>query len=144
MSKQVKQVLSELENVKPGDLVSVDWCDASTGKASANGGAVDVPVRSWGIFLGLIDGRIKHIILAQNSFRFTDFVFDLDYTCIPLGWSVEIQVIVAGHVPLRVAMDMMRSFAKDSGQSRMNTAGLRSPKTFEHRMQRLSTHGKPC
>ena len=27
-----KQVLKLLENVKSGDLISVDWCDASVGK----------------------------------------------------------------------------------------------------------------
>jgi hypothetical protein len=33
-----KQILKLLENVKPGDLIAVDWCDASTGKSSLNGG----------------------------------------------------------------------------------------------------------
>lgn len=139
MSKQ--QILKELKNVTPGDLIAVDWCDASTGKSSMNSGVVDVPVRSWGVFLGLIEGRVKHIILAQNSFRFSDAVFDLDYTAIPVGWTVEVKVLVSGHVPKFIADGMMRSFARDSaGQSRMNTSGLRSPKIFEHRMQRLRVH----
>ena len=47
-----------------------------------NGGAVDVPAKSWGIYLGIVEGRIKHIILAQNSFCFTVYAFDLDYTAI--------------------------------------------------------------
>ena len=74
-----KEDLRLLEHVKPGDLIAVDWCDASTGKSSMNGGAIDVPVRSWGIYLGVIAGRIQHIILAQNSFCFTNSAFDLDY-----------------------------------------------------------------
>ncbi len=89
MSKQVQRLF---ENVRPGDLICVDWRDASTGKSSMNGGVVDVPVRSWGVFLGVIEGRVKHIILAQNSFRFTDSIFDLDYTAIPLGWTRKVYV----------------------------------------------------
>ena len=138
MSKQVKQVLNELENVKPGDLVAVDWCDASTGKSSMNGGVVDVPVRSWGVFLGVIEGRIKHIVLAQNSFRYTDSMFDMDYTAIPVGWTVEVKVLAAGHVNVEVARDMMRCFAKNNagGQARTNVTVARSPRMFIYRMQR--------
>ena len=165
MSRQVKQVLKELESIKPGDLVAVDWCDASTGKSSMNGGSIDVPVRSWGVFLGVIDGRVKHVILAQNSFRFTDSAFDLDYTAIPVGWTVEVKVLAAGHVKREVAEDMIQSFARSTaGQARTNTAGLRSPRTSLlrlrlhlllhhsstsnvkifgiHRMQRLSVHAR--
>jgi hypothetical protein len=138
-----KSVLKVLENVKPGDLISIDWCDASTGKSSLNGGCVDVPVKSWGIFLGVM-GRARNIILAQNSFRYTDSLFDLDYTSVPAGWAIDIIVLAAGHVSESVAGDMLKSFAQASlSQSRSNTAGLRSPRMFEHhRMQRLR-HGEP-
>lgn len=126
----------------PGDLIAVDWCDASTGRSGTNGAIVDVPVRSWGVFLGVIEGRIKHVVLAQNSFRFTDSIFDLDYTAIPIGWAVKVIVLAAGHLPREIAEDMMRSFAKSGGgQSRSSTGGLRSPRTFMHRMQRLRVHG---
>jgi hypothetical protein len=29
------------------------WTDASIGKTSTNGGVIDVPVRSWGVFVGV-------------------------------------------------------------------------------------------
>ena len=96
MSKKDDFRLSDY--VKPGDLIAVDWCDASTGKSSMNGGAVDVPVKSWGIFLGVIAGRVQHIILAQNNFSFTETVFDLDYTSIPVGWTVGVKVLVRANV----------------------------------------------
>jgi hypothetical protein len=54
LNGQVEQVLLDLENVKPGDLVAVDWCDASTSKSSGSGMTIDVPVKNWGIFVGLI------------------------------------------------------------------------------------------
>ncbi len=59
-----KQALKLLENVKSGDLISVDWCDASVGKSSGSGMAIDVPVKSWGIFVGLISDKViatKHL-----------------------------------------------------------------------------------
>ena len=102
---------------------------------------IDVPVRSWGLYLGLIGARIKHIILAQNSFRFSDSLFDLDYTAIPVGWAIEVGCIQAEHLPKEVVNDLVRSFV--SSNNRKSTAGLRSPRIFEHRMQRLSTHGRP-
>lgn len=136
-----KQALKALEDVKPGDLIYVDWCDASTGKSSMSGGGIDVPVRSWGVFLGVMEGRVKHIILAQNSFRFTDSAFDLDYTAIPVGWTITITILAASHIAKEIADDMIHSFAKSaSGQSRTSVNGARSPRMFEHRMQRLGFH----
>lgn len=137
MSRQIQKTL---ENCKPGDLVCVDWSDASTGKSSLNGGVVDVPVKSWGVFLGLVGSKIKHIILAQNSFHFTDSMFDLDYTAIPVGWTLEVTCIQAAHLPRQVVEELMRSFV--STGSRGSTGGLRSPRTFQHRMQRLGAYGR--
>jgi hypothetical protein len=73
-----KQVPKLLENVNPGDLISIDWCDASVGKSSGSGMTIDVPLKSWGVFVGLIGDRVKHIAIAQNSFRYADGLFDLD------------------------------------------------------------------
>jgi hypothetical protein len=104
-----------------------------------NGGAVDVPAKSWGIYLGIVEGRIKHIILAQNSFCFTDSAYDLDYTAIPVGWTVEVKVLVSSTVDKKTADLMVHSFAKSSsGQTRSTGAvGVRSQKVFLNHMQRL-------
>jgi hypothetical protein len=137
-----KEILKTLEKVKPGALICCSWCDASVGKSSMNGGAIDVPVKSWGIFVGLIGAKIKHIILAQNSFKYTDGLFDLDYTAIPIGWAVEIEVIVPEYLPRNVVADLTRSFIAVNKQT--NTMQrTRTPRTFQHRMQRLSTHDRP-
>ncbi len=117
MSK--KEDFRLLDYVKPGDLIAVDWCDASTGRSSMNGGAVDVPMKSWGIFLGVIAGCVQHIILAKNSFSFTETIFDLDYTSIPVGWTVGVKVLVPANVNREIADCMIHSFAKsNSGQPR--------------------------
>ncbi len=142
MNKE-KAVLKELEACKPGDLISVSWFDASVGKTSNSGGSIDVPVLSWGIFLGLIGSRMKHIILAQNSYRFLDGIYDLDYTAIPVGWALKVTCLQSGHLPEKVADDLVRCFAADTGGRRGNTSGLKSPRTSMHRRLRLSVDGCP-
>ena len=45
------------------------------------------------------------------------------------------------HIAKEIADDMIHSFAKSaSGQSRTSVNGARSPRMFEHRMQRLGFH----
>ncbi|MCW4024938.1 MAG: hypothetical protein NWF01_07890 [Candidatus Bathyarchaeota archaeon] len=141
MSKQ--QMMKTLENIKPGDLIAVDWCDASTGKSSMNGGNIDVPVRSWGVFLGLMGVRTKQIVMAQNSFKYSDSLFDMDYTAIPLGWAIEVKILVTAHINPDVARDMAHCFAMTgtNGMARTTVSGSRSPRMFVHRMQRLRCHG---
>jgi hypothetical protein len=63
--KGLKKVFKSLN---PGDLVCVEWCDASVGKSSGSGVCIDVPVKSWGIYVGLFGERAKHIVLAQKVF----------------------------------------------------------------------------
>ena len=50
----LKKLFNEL---KPGDLVCVDWCDASVGKSSSSGVSIDIPVRSWGLYVGVFGQR---------------------------------------------------------------------------------------
>lgn len=134
-----KQILILLENVKPGDLIAVDWCDASVGKSSGSGMTIDVPVKSWGIFVGLIGDRVKHIVIAQNSFRYADGLFDLDYTAIPVGWALGVLVLVKEHIPIESASRLVNSFMM-GGHRTMNR-----PRTFRRSLaqRRLSTDGGP-
>jgi len=71
---------------------------------------VDIPVKSWGIYIGLLGVRTKHIILAQNSFRYTEEVYDVDYTSIPLSWAVDIALIIKGEASPEVADRLLKSF----------------------------------
>jgi hypothetical protein len=128
-----------VEGLSAGDLVCVSWCDASVGKSSGSGMAIDVPVKSWGIFVGLIGDKVKHIVLAQNSFRYSDGLFDLDYTAVPLSWAVDVSVLVKEHIPKDAAAKLVNSFMV--GGHRM----FSRVRTFQHRMfqQRLSVDGRP-
>ena len=105
--KKLRKALAEL-NV--GDLVCVEWSDASVGKSSSTRSAIDVPVKSWGVFVGVFGSRAKHIVLAQNSFRYSDGLFDLDYTAIPASWALDLTVIAKSHLPEAVAKSLVNSF----------------------------------
>lgn len=105
-----RRVVDEIKKLCLGDLVSVEWYDASVGKSLASGTGVDVLVQSWGIYLGVLGIRAKHLILAQNNFRFADGLYDLDYTAIPLPWSVSITVVLKNNVSSDEAKQMLNSF----------------------------------
>ena len=138
-SKMSKQILKQMENVKPGDLVAVNWCDASVGKSSGSGMTIDVPVKSWGIFVGLIGDRIKHIVIAQNSFRYADGVYDLDYTAIPISWALGVLVLLKEQIPNESAIRLVNSFVIGGHNP------IKRPRIFHHALaqRRLSNYGRP-
>ena len=109
----------ELKKLSIGDLVQVDWSDASIGKSLSCGTNVDVPVSSWGIYLGLLGQKTKHIILVQNNFRYADGLYDLDYTAIPLVWGTKITVIMKNHISLNDAQTLLNSFLMGGRRSRV-------------------------
>ncbi len=128
-----------IEDLSPGDLICCSWCDASVGKSSGSGMAIDVPVKSWGVYVGLIGEKVKHIVLAQNSFRYADSLFDLDYTAIPLSWAVEISMLAKEHIPKDSASKLVNSFMMGGHRA------LSRPKISRatHFQQRLSINGRP-
>ncbi|MCW4044803.1 MAG: hypothetical protein NWE94_04725 [Candidatus Bathyarchaeota archaeon] len=126
-----------VEGLSSGDVVCVEWCDASTGKSSSYAGVIDVPVKSWGVFVGLLGNRTKHIVLAQNSFQYADGLYDLDYTAIPLSWAVNVVVVERGHFPPQVATGLVNSFLM---KDRKVFSQSNRHRTFQ---RRLSTHGRP-
>ena len=134
-----KDLKKKLEQLNPGDLVTVEWCDASVGKSMDSGATIDIPVKSWGIFIGVLGSRAKHIVLAQNSFRYADGVYDLDYTAIPLGWVFNFSVLMKDHIPKELAGKLVSSFM--AGGRRI----LKRSTTFQRRrfQQRLSLDGRP-
>jgi len=100
----------QLEACSLGDLICVNWYDASIGKSLGSGVAVDVPVKSWGVFIGIMGDKSKHIILAQNNFLYMDGVYDIDYTAVPVSWSSRITVIVKNYIPSKEAGQLLNSF----------------------------------
>jgi hypothetical protein len=105
-----RKIDDEIRKLGPGDLCCVDWYDASIGQSLGSGMAVDVPVKSWGIFVGALGQKRKHIILAQNNFAYTDGVYDIDYTAVPIAWTISITVIVKNHISPDQAKHLLNSF----------------------------------
>ncbi len=108
MKKQ--KLPDEIASLSLGDLVCVEWCDASIGKSLSSGMSIDVPCSSWGIFIGILGAKTKHIILAQNNFQYADGVYDMDYTAIPLQWSTKATVLIKNNISKEVAKMMLNGF----------------------------------
>lgn len=108
-----EKIENQLKNVGLGDLVCVEWADASIGKSMRGGSVnlgIDVPVSSWGIFIGLLGQNHRHIVLAQNNFRYSDGFYDIDYTAIPVPWACKITVLLKAHIDVDVAKQLLQSF----------------------------------
>jgi len=104
------QIQNQIKSLNLGDLVRVEWFDASVGKSSFSKGSIDIPSSSWGIYLGVLGEKNKHIILAQNSFKYTDGVYDIDYTAVPLTWPITIRVLTPSEVTREEAETLLHSF----------------------------------
>ena len=107
----MKEVVKQVKGLTIGNLIKIDWYDASIGKSLSGGlNGIDVPVTSWGIYIGLLGAKNKHIILAQNTFRYADGLYDIDYTAIPTAWTTNITVITKNHIPQPQAEQLLNSF----------------------------------
>jgi len=102
--------MKQIKALQSGDLIRVEWFDASVGKSLATSGVIDVPVKSWGIYIGVLGERNKHIILAQNNFKYTDGLYDIDYTAIPLNWTLTVKVVNPSEVSVEEAKLLLNSF----------------------------------
>lgn len=128
--KTKKNLKKQLDDVQLGDLVCVDWTDASIGKSLGSGIAVDVPAKSWGIFIGVMGKRHRHIVLAQNNFQYSDGFYDIDYTAIPVSWAVSVKVVDKNHVIREEAETLFTSFLR---------GGRRA--FIIHKQQKVRNHG---
>ena len=118
----MREVTKQIKGLSLGDLVCVEWFDASIGKSLSGGlDGIDVPVVSWGVFLGVLGAKNRHIVLAQNSFRYVDGFYDIDYTAIPVSWASKATVIAKNHVPKEEANQLLNSFLMGSRKTARNT-----------------------
>ncbi len=107
----MKEVINQIKSLVAGDLVCIEWCDASIGKSLSNGlSGIDVPAKSWGVFIGILGQRRRHVVLAQNCFRYSDGLYDIDYTAVPLSWTTSATVLSKTHVSADEARVLLNSF----------------------------------
>ncbi len=104
--------MNELKSLTLGDLVCVEWFGASIGKSLGSGVVVDVPVKSGGIYIVVLGKRQKHVIVAQNYFEYSNGIYDLDYTAVPVSWAVNVQVVDKNHVIREGAERLFTSFLR--------------------------------
>jgi hypothetical protein len=107
----MKEILNQIKGLSAGDLVMLEWHDASIGKSLSNGvSGIDVPVKSWGVYIGMLGQKRRHIILAQNCFHYSDGLYDIDYTAVPVPWTTNATVIARRHVGAEEAKQLLNSF----------------------------------
>lgn len=127
----MREVAKRVRELSLGDLVRVEWFDASIGKSLSGGlNGIDVPVVSWGVFLGVLGSKNRHLILAQNCFRYADGFYDIDYTAVPLAWACNATVIAKAHVSLEEAKQLLNSFLV--GGKRVSAEGKKQQKAINH------------
>lgn len=91
-----KQILKLFENIKPGDLIVVDWLDSSHGKIETqralreirpNVAVIDCPAKSYGVFLGLFGKKSPHIVISSSLWIYTavEDYGQVDSIVIPIG-----------------------------------------------------------
>lgn len=129
------QLLKRVESVRLGDLVALEWTDASVGKSLASGMDVDIPVRSWGVYIGLMGQKNKHVVLAQTTYKFSETFYDIDYVSVPLSWTTSIQVLIRACVSPEVT-DVLRTSFFVGGHRPGAHRNARS------RQQRVRRHGR--
>jgi hypothetical protein len=88
----------------------------------------------------VLGAEAKHIVLAQNSFRYADGLFDLDYTAIPLSWTIDFSVLVKGLILKDAVGELVNSFLVDGHRSHNRRLRTLRCRIFQ---QRLSIDGRP-
>lgn len=90
----------KIKDLRLGDLVKVEWFDASKGEARVGKDTesdvqFDIPVTSWGVFLGIVGRRTKHVILLRDYFEMNEVlgICDIDFNVIPLGMISSLTVL---------------------------------------------------
>jgi hypothetical protein len=85
-----------------GDLVQVRWVDASRGKletvqelreAGAGGAEIDLPVVTYGVYIGVFGKIAKHIVVVASQWLYSEGYGQIDCTIIPLGIIQDITVL---------------------------------------------------
>jgi hypothetical protein len=114
-----KQILDAVSGLRLGDLVRVEWSDASKGEARVSKDResdvqFDIPVTSWGVFLGIVGHKNKHIVLLRDHFEMSETrgIYDIDFNVIPLGMISGVAVLKQGELNRKVAVLLQAAFLR--------------------------------
>ena len=96
-------MLKQLSDLQLGDLIEVTWLDASRGRletveelreAGVPGAEIDLPVISYGVYIGTFGKIAKHIVLVASQWLFAQGYGQIDCTIIPVGTVENIRVLL--------------------------------------------------
>jgi hypothetical protein len=120
MAKLVREVKRQIRGLQLGDLVRVCWFDACKGEARIDEQSeearmqFDIPVTSWGVFLGVVGEKTKHVLLIRDHFQMNASlgVYDIDFNVVPIGMINAIDVLKRSELEPNVAKLLQQAFLK--------------------------------
>lgn len=111
--------IKQIKDLRLGDLVRCEWSDASKGEARVTKDMqsdvqFDIPVTSWGVFLGIVGHKTKHIILLRDHFEMSAAlgVYDVDFNVIPLGMISNLALLKRAELDREVATLLKTAFLR--------------------------------
>jgi len=140
MTKIVGQAKRQIRMLQLGDLIRVRWFDASKGEAriderSEAAVQFDILVTSWGVFLGLVGEKTKHVLLIRDHFQMnaSSGVYDIDFNVVPVGMISAVEVLKRGELEPNVAKLLQQAFLKARTNKRKGRIILRlKPESEDH------------
>jgi len=119
MAKIVREVRKQIKGLQLGDLIRVRWFDACKGEARIDEQSratvqFDIPVTSWGVFLGVVGEKTKHVLLIRDHFQMnaSSGVYDIDFNVVPIGMIHAIEVLKRSELEPKVAELLQQAFLK--------------------------------
>ena len=114
-----KRIAKQIKALRLGDLVRVEWFDASKGEARVGKDTrsdvqFDIPVKSWGVFLGIMGRKTKHVVLLRDHFEMSAplGVYDVDFNVIPVGMISYVVVLKKAELDREVAALLQIAFLR--------------------------------
>jgi len=112
-------VINQIKDLRLGDLVRVEWFDASKGEARVSKDLqsevqFDIPVTSWGVFLGIVGHKNKHIVLLRDHFQMSETlgIYDIDFNVVPLGMLSDLAILKRAELERDVAALLQTAFLR--------------------------------
>jgi len=120
MAKIMREVRKQIKGLQLGDLIRVRWFDACKGEARIDEKSdeakvqFDSPVTSWGVFLGLVGEKTKHVLLIRDHFQInaSSGVYDIDFNVVPIGMIHAIEALKRSELEPKVAELLQQAFLK--------------------------------
>lgn len=120
MAKIMREVRKQIRDLQLGDLIRVRWFDACKGEARIDEQSeeakvqFDIPVTSWGVFLGVVGEKAKHILLIRDHFQMnaSSSVYDVDFSVVPIGMIHAIEILKRSELEPHVAELLQQAFLK--------------------------------